>query len=156
MLCGVTVRTVQYYDSRNILSPSRLSEGGRRLYSQENLRKLKVLCFLPNPDLSINSIADLFQEKNSEKVIPLLLQQQEDALRNEIRERQETLQTLSTLSRYYFDRVANVCPECHKIFFPTFRQVLFARHTPTLRRLTCTECGCHGFCIETCRPTEKE
>lgn len=27
MLCGVTVRTVQYYDSRNILSPSRLSEG---------------------------------------------------------------------------------------------------------------------------------
>lgn len=26
-LCGVTVRTVQYYDSRSILLPSRLSEG---------------------------------------------------------------------------------------------------------------------------------
>ena len=30
-LCGVSVRTVQYYDSRNILVPSALSEGGRRL-----------------------------------------------------------------------------------------------------------------------------
>ena len=39
-LCGVTVRTVQYYDSRSILLPSRLSEGGRRLYSEDDLRKL--------------------------------------------------------------------------------------------------------------------
>ena len=31
-LCGVTVRTVQYYDSRGILTPSELTDGGRRLY----------------------------------------------------------------------------------------------------------------------------
>lgn len=30
-LCGVSVRTVQYYDDRGILVPSELSEGGRRL-----------------------------------------------------------------------------------------------------------------------------
>lgn len=30
-LCGVSVRTVQYYDERGILVPSELSEGGRRL-----------------------------------------------------------------------------------------------------------------------------
>ena len=30
-LCGVSVRTVQYYDTRNILTPSELTEGGRRL-----------------------------------------------------------------------------------------------------------------------------
>ena len=29
-LCGVTVRTVQYYDTRGILIPAALSEGGRR------------------------------------------------------------------------------------------------------------------------------
>ena len=39
-LCGVTVRTVQYYDSRSILVPSALSEGGRRLYSEEDLKGL--------------------------------------------------------------------------------------------------------------------
>ena len=47
-LCGVSVRTVQYYDSRNLLVPSELSEGGRRLYSEDDLRKLKVICFLRN------------------------------------------------------------------------------------------------------------
>lgn len=28
--CGVTVRTVQYYDKQNLLNPSELTEGGKR------------------------------------------------------------------------------------------------------------------------------
>ena len=36
-LCGVTVRTVQYYDTRGILIPSELTEGGRRLYAAKHL-----------------------------------------------------------------------------------------------------------------------
>ena len=32
-LCGVSVRTVQYYDSKNILNPSAVTEGGRRIYN---------------------------------------------------------------------------------------------------------------------------
>jgi DNA-binding transcriptional MerR regulator len=45
-LCDVSVRTVQYYDDRGILIPSELSEGGRRLYTDADLRKLKIICFL--------------------------------------------------------------------------------------------------------------
>ena len=41
-LCGVSVRTVQYYDNRNILVPTELSEGGRRLYSDNDLEKMKI------------------------------------------------------------------------------------------------------------------
>ncbi|MDD3244486.1 MAG: MerR family DNA-binding transcriptional regulator, partial [Eubacteriales bacterium] len=33
-LCGVSVRTVQFYDTKGLLKPTALSEGGRRLYSQ--------------------------------------------------------------------------------------------------------------------------
>ena len=43
-LCGVTVRTVQYYDTRGILVPSELSEGGRRLYSEDDLKLMKICC----------------------------------------------------------------------------------------------------------------
>ena len=52
-LCGVTVRTVQYYDTRGILIPSELSEGGRRLYSEDDLRRMKIICFLRGLDLTI-------------------------------------------------------------------------------------------------------
>ena len=58
-LCGVSVRTVQYYDSRNILIPSELSEGGRRLYSEQDLKRMKIICFLRDAGISINSIGEL-------------------------------------------------------------------------------------------------
>lgn len=50
-LCNVTVRTVQYYDKRGILIPTELSEGGRRLYSESDLQRLKVICFLREVDV---------------------------------------------------------------------------------------------------------
>lgn len=63
-LCGVTVRTVQYYDARDILKPSELSEGGRRLYSGADIRRLRIICFLREAGLSINSISDLLSESD--------------------------------------------------------------------------------------------
>ncbi|MCI7795800.1 MAG: MerR family transcriptional regulator [Lachnospiraceae bacterium] len=223
--CGVSVRTVQYYDSRNILVPSELSEGGRRLYSEEDLQKLKIICFLRNIGLSINGIGELFTEENPGEVILLLLDQQEQVLRNEIGERQTMLDSVEELKRqlkrvehfsvesigdmayymenkkklykvrgimlgvgvvmdlveigtlilgitegiwwpfavgmavvialtvwlfrYYYDNTAYICPKCHTVFRPKIRDVFWARHTSTARKLTCTQCGHKGFCVET-------
>ena len=224
-LCGVSVRTVQYYDARNILIPSELSEGGRRLYSEDDLRKMEVICFLRNLGLPINSISQLLSEKDPGSVISILLEQQEQVLREEIRERQQKLQMIDGLTHelkglenfsvesigdiahimqnkkklkklhamllitgiplgivewtaiilwivegiwwplavyallavpyviwvttYYFRRVAYICPQCHTVFKPNFKEAFWARHTPTARRLTCTKCGHKGFCVET-------
>ena len=98
-LCGVTVRTVQYYDTRNILVPSELSEGGRRLYSEEDLKRMKLICFLRDLDLPINTIGRLLAEEHPEDVIDLLLEQQENALREEIGQRQTKLGKLEQLRR---------------------------------------------------------
>lgn len=97
-LCFVTVRTVQYYDSRGILSPSELSEGGRRLYSEEDLNKMKIICFLRDLDIPIASIKDLFTENDPEKVISILIEQQQTSLSKEIAEKKEQLTKLETLS----------------------------------------------------------
>ena len=96
-LCGVTVRTVQYYDTRGLLVPSGLSEGGRRLYSDDDVRHLKVICFLRELGLPINSIAQLLAEEDPESVITLLLEQQEVQLKGEIGEREEQLHKLGEL-----------------------------------------------------------
>ena len=69
-LCGVTVRTVQYYDSRGILIPTELSEGGRRLYTDDDLRRLRIICFLRDMGLPIDAIAQLLAEEEPPAASP--------------------------------------------------------------------------------------
>ena len=223
-LCGVTVRTVQYYDTRGILVPSELSEGGRRLYSEDDLKRMKIICFLREMDLPIDAIRQILQEENPENVISLLIEQQEKTLTEEIADKKEKLEKLRELknglknktgfsletigdiavimegrkklkkmrltmiltgipvtalqwfsiifwivkgiwwpfliwvlvavpwgilvSRYYFNHVKYICPECHEVFKPTLKEAFWANHNPTARKLTCTACGNKGFCVE--------
>ncbi len=98
-LCGVTVRTVQYYDTRGILIPSELSEGGRRLYSDDDLKRLKIICFLREAGLPIDVISRILKEEHPEKVISLLIEQQEQVISDEICEKQEKLKKLCELKK---------------------------------------------------------
>ena len=130
-LCGVTVRTVQYYDTRGILIPSELSEGGRRLYSEDDLKRMKIICFLRELDLPIDAISQILKEEHPEKVISLLIEQQESVLSDEISEKQEKLEKLQELKNELKSKEA-----------------FWANHTPATRKLTCTQCGHKGFCVE--------
>ena len=105
-LCGVTVRTVQYYDTRGILIPSELSEGGRRLYAEDDLKRLKVICFLRDLDLPIDAIGQILKEEHPEKVISLLIEQQEKALSAEISEKEQKLEKLRELKNGLKNRPA--------------------------------------------------
>ena len=223
-LCGVTVRTVQYYDDRGILVPTELSEGGRRLYSEEDLKRMHIICFLREVGISINGIATLFTEEDPGSVVSILLEQQESILREELRERETKLELLEGIKRelkdverfsvdsigdiayvmknkkqlkkmhlvmllagipisvlqcaaivlwitigiwwlfvlwscvaipfgivgsaYYFRHTAYICPACHEVFEPGFKESFFAYHTPKLRRLTCPVCKQKCMCVE--------
>ena len=105
-LCGVTVRTVQYYDARGILVPSELTEGGRRLYTDTDLKRLKVICFLRELDIPIDAISQILQEEHPEKVISLLIEQQEIALSEEISAKQQKLTKLRELKSELKNREA--------------------------------------------------
>lgn len=98
-LCGVSVRTVQYYDDRGILIPSELSEGGRRLYTDADLGRMRIICFLREAGLPINSISALFAEENPQSIISVLLEQQESALREELAECQAKLELIEGIKR---------------------------------------------------------
>jgi DNA-binding transcriptional MerR regulator len=124
-LCGVSVRTVQYYDSRNILVPSELSEGGRRLYSEDDLKRMRIICFLRDAGVSINNISELFAEEHPEKIISVLLDRQEQSLREEIAEGQRKLDIvenvkheLKSINKFSVESIgdiANFMKEKHKL-----------------------------------------
>ena len=231
-LAGVSVRTVQYYDDRGILTPSELSEGGRRLYSEDDLKRMRIICFLRDAGLPINSISALLKEEKPENIISLLLEEQEKTVREELAERQRQLEIIESIkkeicelesfsvesigdiahfmkvknklnkmrltmvltgipvtalqltaivlgitdglwwllavwaavaipwaiviSRYYFKHVAYICPECHEVFKPRFKEAFWAYHTPKMRRLTCPKCSHKGLCLEVYAEEEKD
>ena len=110
-LCGVTVRTVQYYDTRGIMIPSELTEGGRRLFSEDDLKRMKVICFLRELDIPIDTISQILKEEHPEKVISLLIEQQEEALSDEISEKQEKLGKLRELksqTTFSFESIGDI------------------------------------------------
>ena len=98
-LCGVTVRTVQYYDTRGIVVPSGLSEGGRRLYSDGDLKRMKIVCFLRGLGISIDNVSKILAEDNPKEVVSLLLEQQKRDLCEEIGELKERAEKLDSLTR---------------------------------------------------------
>lgn len=96
-LCDVSVRTVQFYDSRDLLKPSELTEGGRRLYSDDDLKKLQLICMLKSLGLSLDSIKGILESKAPGKVLLLLLEEQERQLAGEIADRQKQLQAIRVI-----------------------------------------------------------
>ena len=55
------------------------------------------------------------------------------------------------LSRYYYDHVEYVCPNCGDVFIPSFLAFNLAPHTPKFRKLTCPKCGKRSYCLEISR-----
>ncbi len=98
-LTGTTVRTVQYYDSRGILMPSDFSEGGRRLYNDEDLKKLRLICFMRDLDISINNIAEILEAENSQNIIGAMLDQKLAMVQEEITEQEKRRNTLLTIKK---------------------------------------------------------
>ena len=83
-LCNVSVRTMQFYDTKGVLHPSDLTEGGRRLYNDDDLTKLRLICTLKAIGLSLDSIKSVMESELSEKILTLLLEEQAKMLKNEV------------------------------------------------------------------------
>lgn len=96
-LCGTTVRTVQFYDTKDLLKPSELTEGGRRLYSDDDLTRLRLICLLKALGLTLGSIKGILDSENPEKVLLLLLDEQARQIGKEMQDRQKQLEAIDAV-----------------------------------------------------------
>lgn len=67
-LTGITVRTLQYYDSIGLLTPSQTLENGYRLYDNENLETLQQILFFKELDFPLNEIKEIITNPNFNKI----------------------------------------------------------------------------------------
>jgi DNA-binding transcriptional MerR regulator/DNA-directed RNA polymerase subunit RPC12/RpoP len=96
-LCEVSVRTVQFYDAKDLLKPSELTEGGRRLYSDDDLNKLHLICMLKALGLTLTSIKGILDSDSPGKVLLLLLNEQVKQIDCEIKDRQKQLDSIKVI-----------------------------------------------------------
>lgn len=93
----VTVRTLQYYDSEGLLSPSAMSEGGRRLYTDKDIVKLHQILSLKHLGFSLNDIKNRLIPLDTPDEIAAVLTEQATAVRKKIERLSESLRELEVL-----------------------------------------------------------
>ncbi|SLM86660.1 MULTISPECIES: MerR family transcriptional regulator [Vagococcus] len=223
--CDVSVRTVQFYDTKKILTPTELTQSGRRLYSDEDVKKLQFICLLKSLGLNLASIKDILSSGYATSTLLLIFDEQSKQLEVEVKEKQVQIEAMSTIRTilencetipteiltdiehimkdtkklkkvhyvmivtavvcgliqystfifgitkgvwqpflfgmslvitltiwftwYYRKNINYICPKCHNIFYPSFSQFVFAKHTFKTRKLKCCNCSHISYCVET-------
>ncbi len=94
---GVTVRTLQYYDKEGLLSPSKQSEGGRRLYSNKDLIMLHQILSLKSLGFTLDDIKERLIKLETPKDVANALSEQADDIRNKIKNLQDSLKAIEQL-----------------------------------------------------------
>ena len=98
-LCNVSVRTVQFYDTKNLLKPSEISEGGRRLYTEADVKKLSFICLLKTLGLNLEAIKQILEHADSNDIILSILDEQLKQLKLDIDEKQNQIQTIKLVQQ---------------------------------------------------------
>ena len=95
--CGVTVRTVQYYDEKGLLPPSGLTVGSRRIYTEADAAKLRRVLLLKSLGLKLADIRSFLESDTSTTVLRDILEAQDAKLAAELDERTKARKRLATM-----------------------------------------------------------
>ena len=66
-LCETSVRTLQYYDEIHLLEPSEKTEAGYRLYSEQDIQKLREILFLKELGLQLKEIQAIVENPQKDQ-----------------------------------------------------------------------------------------
>jgi len=81
-----------------------LTEGGRRLYTDDDLAKLRLICTLKVIGLSLDLIKGILESESPGKVLALLLDEQAKQLNGEINERKQQLEAIELIRESIQDK----------------------------------------------------
>lgn len=93
----VTVRTLQHYDKMGLFSPSAVSDGGRRLYTDKDVVRLHQILSLKHLGFSLDDIRDRLIPLDTPSDVAQILSEQAVIVREKIAELTESLSKIEAL-----------------------------------------------------------
>lgn len=94
---GTTVRTLQFYDQKGLLHPSSESEGGRRLYTYQDMILLHQIQSLKSLGFTLDDIKNRIEVLDTPQKVEHALHQQEVMIEEKIKQLQNTLSAIKAL-----------------------------------------------------------
>lgn len=74
-LCSISTRTLQYYDKKDLLKPAFIQDNNYRIYTDNEVERLKMILTLKDMGFSLKDIKTLLINNHDMKAIYLLLEQ---------------------------------------------------------------------------------
>lgn len=71
-LCGISKKTLFYYDEINLFKPEKTSSNGYRLYSNIQIELLSAILTLKDIGMSLKEIKDFIDKRNSKNILNIL------------------------------------------------------------------------------------
>jgi DNA-binding transcriptional MerR regulator len=96
---NVSVRTIQYYDKISLLKPSDVSEGGRRLYDNNDIAMLHQIITLKSFGLSLEEIKERLMPINSSQDVVKVLNKQSLLISEQISKANKLLESMEMLKK---------------------------------------------------------
>lgn len=90
----VTLRTIRWYDSKNLLKPSAYTEGGARLYTDADLAKLQQILLFKYLGFSLDDIREMIMTGSDEEYLLGSLDIQKKLVQEKIEELNDVYQAL--------------------------------------------------------------
>ena len=114
-----TVRTLQFYDQKGLLKPSMQSEGGRRLYTYQDMIQLHQIQSLKSLGFSLDEIKNQLEVLDTPQQVVHVLNQQASLIQEKIKQltkvhqdienlKEEVIQMQSVDFKKYADIIVNL------------------------------------------------
>jgi len=117
---SVSLRTIRFYQEKGLLTPSLLTSGGMRLYSQSDVNRVKLIRRFRNTGMNLEQIKALLSSENSnggrakaEHTLEVLGLEAENAHKRmvELRRQSQEREEIISLVKKCLDCDMSACPE---------------------------------------------
>ncbi|MBF2757545.1 MULTISPECIES: MerR family transcriptional regulator [unclassified Staphylococcus] len=100
---GITVRTLQYYDRKGLLTAKRTAESNRRYYNEDDVQQLQLISLLKEFGCTLDEIKTLLYEDSDMQTLKTMLQLHKEALQTHIYDQTKALQHINDVEQYISD-----------------------------------------------------